>query len=278
MKTTLFLFALLPSFLLSCSNDDEKAFDWESNGLKIEKGKVIAYFPKDSLTDLRMNQIVDSIDLIITASLRFIDGPHNWQVFGDRPITYYFRPGRFISVTDVKGDIYIPLYRIKNYQAPVLHETMHALLRTKHGNWNELSQLRRYLSMPVWFTEGLAEYISVKIEVVDSIKKFDIMGFGGYYKVDSTCSEVLIQNRDLISYIGEAGIPTKFVTDRRVFAPQFYTCSCSFTKYLAETYGLGLMLEADSAFQSEEKTIEALSGKNMQTLKKEWVSYLNTLQ
>ncbi|MEQ8424027.1 MAG: hypothetical protein RIA63_04905 [Cyclobacteriaceae bacterium] len=155
---------------------------------------------------------------------------------------------------------------------------MHALLRTKDGNWNELSRFTRYFSMPVWFTEGLAEYISVKIEVVDSIKKFDNMGFGGYFKVDSSCSEILIQNSNMISYIGEAGVPTKFITDRKVFAPQFYACSCSFTKYLVEKYGLDKMLKADAAFQNEQKTIELLTEKNLQTLKEDWIAYLKTIQ
>ncbi|MEQ8424026.1 MAG: hypothetical protein RIA63_04900 [Cyclobacteriaceae bacterium] len=102
MKTILFLFAFLNLFLFSCSNEDEKAFDWESNGQKIQRGQVIANFPKDSVGDVRMNEIVDSLNLIIASSLRFMDGPHNWQMFGDKPITYYFRPGKFMPMTELK--------------------------------------------------------------------------------------------------------------------------------------------------------------------------------
>lgn len=258
------------------NNDDGDSFDWQQNGVRIEKGKVIAFFPKDSLAESRMNEIVDSLNLGIDASIEFIGGPYEWQSFANKPVTYYFEPGNFVSVTDIHGDIYIPLFRIKNYKAPWMHETMHALLRNKKGNWNERSSVNNYFTMPIWFTEGMAEYLAVKIEAVDSIRKFDLMKFGGYKKVDSSCYQAIKINPSLTSHIGDAGIPTKLLTDRKEYAPPFYTCSCSFVKFLAENYGLDKMLAADAEFEKEEETIELLTEKKLTTLKEEWISYLES--
>lgn len=279
MKINFLLATLLYVSLIACSNDsEENSFDWENNGVKIERDNVIAYFPKDSLDEPRMNEIVDSLNLGIDSTLSYIGGPYDWQVFGNAPITYYFEPGNFVSVTDVHGDVYIPLFRITNYQAPWMHETMHALLRNKKGNWNESSKVKLFFSMPIWFTEGLAEYLAVKIEQVKSIKKFDLMKFGGYQKVDSSCYQEITLNSNLLSDIGESGIPTKLLTDRKEYAPPFYTCSCSFVKFLTETYGLDKMLKANSEFQNEQATIELLTGKKMPALKAEWISYLKSVK
>ncbi len=276
MRIHLLSSAILLASLIGCSTDNEDTpFDWVNDGIKIEKGKVVAYFPKDSVSEPRMNEIVDSLNLGIESAISLIGEPQDWQVLSDKPVKYYFESGDFVSITDINGEIHIPLFRIKNYQAPWLHETMHALLRTKKGNWNELSRIKRFFSMPIWFTEGMAEYLAVKIEAVDSIKKFDLMRFGGYQKVDSSCSKALSLNPDLISHIGESGIPTKLLTDRKNYAAPFYTCSCSFVKFLSETYGLDKMLKANAEFQNEEATIESLTGKKMPILKEEWISNLN---
>ncbi len=262
--------------LLACSNDTDESFDWEKNGAKIEKGRVIAFFPKDSVSAARMNELVDSLNFGIEATLHYMGGPYGWQKFREKPITYYFEPGNFVSVTDVNGDIYTPLFRIHSNQSPWLHETMHALLRSEAGNWNERSKVDRYFSMPIWLTEGMAEYLAVKVAEERSIKKFDLMKLGGYQQVDASCNEALIADDGLLSSIGEPGIPTQLLTDRRAFAPPFYTCSCSFAKYLAETYGLDNMLKAISSFQKETETIEALTGKSMETLKAEWVANIKS--
>ncbi|MFZ5972792.1 MAG: hypothetical protein ACOYXA_14490 [Bacteroidota bacterium] len=272
LKVKLILSAVIMLQLLGCSNDTEEEFDWSNNGVKVEKGRVIAFFPKDSVSEERMNELVDSLNIGIEATLRYMGGPYQWQVFGDRPVTYYFEPGNFVSVTDIEGDIYIPLFRIQSNQAPWLHETMHALLRNKGGNWNERSQVTLYFSMPIWLTEGMAEYLAVKVAAEDSIQKFDLMKSGGYYKVDASCYKSLTENEALLSYMGEPGIPTRLLTNRKEFAPPFYNCACSFAKYLSETYGLNTMLTAISSFQKEMETIESLTGKNMETLRTEWVA------
>lgn len=158
-----------------------------------------------------------------------------------------------------------------------MHETMHVLLRSKKGNWNSVSKVVSYFTMPIWFTEGMPEYISSKIEKIDSVPKYDMMKSGGYDKVDSSCLKHLRSElgEEVLSHIGESGVPIKLFTgSRKTFAPPFYTCSCSFTKYLGETYGMEKMLAAISEFEDEENTIEKLTGKEIEVLKKDWLTQL----
>jgi hypothetical protein len=263
-------------FLTCCGSKDDPGVDLKTNGIKFESGRAIAWFPKDSLPESRMKEIVDSLNFGIVTAQKFLQGPLEWQYLGNKSINYYFLPGNFVSNFDGESDVSIPLFRIRDFKAPWLHETMHALLRSKKGNWNESSDLTNYFSMPSWFIEGMAEFIATKIAQTDSIKKFDLMHTGGYLKVDSVCSTIIHGEFGsfIQSSVGESGVPTKLITDRRSYARPFYTCSCSFTKYLAEKYGLDKMLVAISSFEEEQSTIEKLTGKKLEDLKSEWLNSL----
>ncbi len=58
------------------------------------------------------------------------------------------------------------------------------------------------------------------------------------------------------------------------YAPAFYHGSCSFVQYIANTYGISILLSAVSSFKKEEETIEKLSGKSLAALKKNWLQKL----
>lgn len=266
------------ALLLACSNGEDEEQQWIKSSVRIEKGNAVAYFPNDSVSEERMHEVVDSLNLGIAVAQKCIGGPHKWQVYYDKPVSYYFKPGRFVSVTDERGDIYIPINRVVNYTAPWMHETIHALLRNTKGNWNELPKVKRYFRMPLWFMEGMAEYLTLRLEATDSILSVDLMHSGGYYRVDKTCQGLLSQDEGLIEDIGVPGIPTRLMTDRANYAPQFYTCSCSFTRFLVDKFGLPNMIQAASEFQREEETIELFTGTTVSELRSEWISYLASLK
>ncbi|MBI1766782.1 MAG: hypothetical protein HY015_06070 [Bacteroidetes bacterium] len=265
---------------LSCSSDknEERRKYLETNGIEIKKERVIAWFPKDSVSEKRMNEIVDTLNMGIALADKFIGGPKEWQMFSNKKLTYYYSPGPFfIANTSNSGDIFIPFIRLKNNTMPWLHETMHVLLRSKKGNWHNKSNVISYFYMPQWFNEGMAEYLAVKISYDNKIPKVDLFKSGGYLSVDSVCWKNLQQENgpDVLSKIGKAGAPTELAGEkRREFAPPFYNCSCSFTKYLVETYGLEKMLTANSEFEHEHETIEKLTQKSIEELKKEWIDQL----
>lgn len=101
MNAKLFLVALLCSALLSCSNDDEESFDWEGNAVKIESGKVIAYFPKDSVDESRMNEVAGDYKMTFT---NFSTG--SGHSFGG--VYLEIKPNEFIKYTDQFDDPNLP--------------------------------------------------------------------------------------------------------------------------------------------------------------------------
>jgi hypothetical protein len=272
MKKHLMLAGLLV-LAISCS-DDETITALKTDGVVITRERLIAYFPQGSISESRMNEIADTINLGIELSQQYMGGPFDWQTFKDRQITYYFCPGNFISGTSKEGDIFLPVGRAKNNQSPWLHETMHILLRSEEGNWNPKSNPMNYFRMPVWLTEGMAEYLAMKVSYDYYIPKYDMFKSGGYLLVDSTCNISIKEEKGpyILKYIGEPGMMIQLYTGkRRYYAPTFYNCSCSFTKYLVETYGLDRILEAFTDYKNEIKTIEELSGKTIKELKDEWL-------
>ena len=102
----------------------------------------------------------------------------------------------------------------------------------------------------------------------------------GYLKLDSICKQKLTEENGeyILKYIGTKGLMRQlFGEDRVKYAPTFYTCSCSFSKYITETYGLETMLIANSEFKLEHETLEKLTEKSISTLKEEWLIWLENI-
>jgi len=74
------------------------------HGIPITKKKVICWFPADSMTSQRMNEIADTINAGVTSAEEFIHAPLPWQVHRfDEPYVFYFRPDSFISHASMAG-------------------------------------------------------------------------------------------------------------------------------------------------------------------------------
>lgn len=274
MKNLQVFFLIL---LVSCSND-ETVNILKSEGVVIKRDKLIAYFPKNTISENRMNEIVDTINLGITLANQFIGGPYDWQSFKDKQVTFYFCEGDFKSTTSKEGDIFIPVWRAQSNQAPWLHESMHILLRSENGNWSPKSNPVNLFKMPMWLTEGMAEYLAMKISYDYQINKFDTFESGGLAKVDSISSVILKKENGpyVLKFIGNPGIMIKlFTKKRRFYAPAFYNCSCSFTKFLIEKYGFDKVFQAYTNYKKEIETIEEFTGKTMVELRDDWLSRIN---
>jgi hypothetical protein len=62
------------------------------------------------------------------------------------------------------------------------------------------------------------------------------------------------------------------------YAPGFYHGSCSFVQFIADNYGLDVLLTAISSPGKEQESIEMATGKPPATLKKEWLEKLKIKQ
>lgn len=250
------------------------------NGEKVSKGSVIAWFPKDSLPTKRMHEIVDTLNIGIAAAERFIDAPHTWQVHQKgTPYTFYFRPESFISHASCAGFVSIPFWRIKQGKAPWLHEAVHEMLNTNAGNWFNASIPDEVWAknMPLWLSEGLPDYISMHVSQTLNLPEFDVFSNSMRTNVDSACREDLKGSKadTILSYIGKRGAMAElFGHSRRLYAPTFYHCSCSFVKYLAEQAGVHPLVASLAAYPGEMEELEKRMSLSMQELKKLWLTQI----
>lgn len=259
-------------------NNKERIAYLNQYGVKAEKQKIILLYPKDSIPAQRISELIDTLNLEISKAQALIGAPLSWQVFAHSPITFYLCPGDFIANTSEEGFVMVPLKRIRANRVPWLHEAMHALLRTKSGNWNSAPQEKAISQMPMWLTEGLPEYIAQKIAFDNHYPKFDVHKGGGYLKVDSICNAVLNTPiaSTILPFVGGKGVLVELFGEKRAtYAPPFYNCSCSFTKYITETYGLNTSLTAISIFGEEQEELERQTGISVEIMKQQWLQSLN---
>jgi hypothetical protein len=254
-----------------------------NNGVRIQDGKVICWFPKDSLSEKQMSEIALMLNTGIRGAEKFINAPRPWQVHQpDEPYTFYFRFDRFISHASCAGFMSIPFWRIKAGKAPWLHEVMHEMLYSKTESLfaETATEEEHYEKMPLWLVEGLPEYISLKVSLIENLPWFEV--FSNSYKpnIDSLFikEEATEKGRYVLSFIGvNAMLPELDSTDR-FYAFAFYHGSYSFVKYLAENYNIEIPITAISLFGHEQETIEKLTGKPLGTLKKEWLDKLKIIK
>ena len=254
-----------------------------NNGVKITAGKAICWFPKDSLSDERMNEIANMINTGIRGAEKFINAPLPWQLHQpSQPYTLYFRHDRFVSHASMAGFVCIPFWRIKEGKSPWLHEILHEMLDTNTGSWftKTVTDEEFDKNVPLWLFEGLADYISLKVSVSENLPRFDVFSNSALTNIDSLFMKDLESEKGnyILSFIGSKGvIPELSSKDRILYAPCFYHGSESFTCYLADNYGLKMLLTAISSYRKELDTIESLSGKKLEKLKQEWLDKLRKI-
>ena len=252
-----------------------------NNGTKISDGKVICWFPKDSLSEKKMAKITSMFNVGIGGAEKFIHAPQPWQVHQpNEPYTFYFRFDRFVSHASGAGFVSIPFWRIKEGKAPWLHEVLHEMLYSKSESLlsKNVSEKELDEKIPLWLYEGLPDYISLKVSSAEHLRWFDV--FSNSYEPDMDSlfiREIAAQKgRYILSFIGAKGIMPELFSDERIhYAPAFYHGSSSFIKYLAEHYDIKILVKGISSFGKEQETIEKLTGKSLVTLKKEWLNKLN---
>lgn len=255
----------IPSFTSVPNLDPEDSLNITKlimNGTKVRTGIAIGWFPKDSLSSEKMNNIMDSLNRGIVAAEKFIKAPYSWQVQEKgKPYTFYFRLDSFVSHASGAGFISIPFWRIKQGKAPWLHEALHEMLNSKASVTLSLSIPEEVLNqnMPLWLIEGLPDYISLKVGQKNNLQIFDVFTGGYVQNVDSVCKTDLAGNRSayILDFIGTKGMmPELFGKQRRLYAPTFYHCSCSFIKFLVEQYGIDPLIASIAAYSIEMKELE----------------------
>jgi len=258
-------------------NDSAGITQLINNGVKISLGKAICWFPKDSLSEEQMSAVASMINRGISAAEKFIHAPLPWQAHAiNEPYTFYFRFDTIISHASMAGFVSISFWRIKSGKAPWLHEALHEMLDTSTGSWfnSSVTEDEANKEMPLWLFEGLPDYISLKVSQLENLPWYDVFSKTSATNIDSIFKEDLKSEKAsyILPFIGKKGIIAELSSkDRVLYAPTFYHGSSSFAGYIADKYGIEILLSTISSFRKEQEKIEELTAKQIDVLKREWI-------
>lgn len=155
------------------------------------------------------------------------------------------------------------------------------MLNAKKGSWSSASVSREdwAKNMPLWLYEGLPEYISLEVARQKGLPHFDVHSNTNLGDIDSSCKEDFKNPTAtyILSFVGKKGaMPELFGKDRRLYAPVFYHCSCSFVKYLSEFLGIEPLVSSLSSYPNEQEEVERRLGSTIDEIKKMWMAKINT--
>lgn len=245
----------------------------ERRGAAVEGGEVVAWFPADSLPAARMREIVARLDRGIAAAKQLI-GRTDWRIRDDRRVHFYFADGNFISHAPGGNITFIPFWRIRDDEAPWVHESLHLLLASEKGDWLAVSEKRGNARMPLWLHEGLAEALAMEASARARIPHYSPLIDVPAERLDSLCVARLREapaDRVLALIGGRGRPPELFGPERMKVAPAFYTASTSFVRHLIARHGVEPLLAAIDDFDHEIETLEQRTGRPMAQLRDEWL-------
>jgi hypothetical protein len=241
--------------------------------------------PADSLDARWLASFADSLGSSIAALKALVGGPYPWQRLGDRPVVFYFSPGRFISHASGEGAVFISLTRVRRGEAPYLHEASHEILVPPapffpYEYGDSLAEERAAAIFPQWLSEGLPDYLAQATSSATGFHEGDVFEVGGLAKVDSTCAARLSGSRwqsEILAKVGGQGrLEALFTEERDEVAPIFYACSQSFTKYLVDRIGVPALVALfphvpDGSWQAQLATV---AGRPLPELQRAWLDTL----
>jgi hypothetical protein len=257
------------------ADDGNRVEKLTKEGSRLEGVNLILWFPK-SLAPDDAKALVQRLDPAVEGLWRRV-GIHDWQSISKGKITYYLCDDAFVSHASGRSAVFVPMARVKDGNAPYLHEATHELLRSKLGplprKGADPSQIR-----PLWFTEGLPDYVAHVVADEVGITEEGPFGTPTISGVDAVCAQRArtADGATILTSVGTSERPEAlFTTDRQRFAPTFYSCSFSFTNYLAERVGLeklvGLFALTPSDMASR---LNTLAGKPLAEARTDWLRRL----
>jgi hypothetical protein len=239
----------------------------------------------DSLDPGWFPPFADSLATSLSALRALLGGPYPWQRIGQHPLVYYLSPGRFISHATGQDTVFISLDHIRRGWAPFLHEGAHELLAppppfSPFEYPDSLAVEQAAARFPYWLSEGMPDYVAQAVAQMTGFREGDVFAIGGLAKVDSTCHARLSghpRRAEIAAKIGGLGrLESLFTTERQQVAPTFYACSQSFTKFLVDRVGLGVMVALfprvpDGTWLAE---LESRAGAPLPVLRRAWLAAL----
>lgn len=251
--------------LPSEASDAERVAGVMKDGARLETDRITAWFSPDAATPADMKLLVERMKRGVDALELFLHAPRKWQDPPRRRVEYFFVSGPFfVPHANLKGQVIVPVVRLRDGQAPLLHETTHVLLSPPQG--------RRPLA---WLTEGLAAYAAKAVSEETGIPEGDRFELGGIQELDARCAAGLAsaQGPRILPFIGAPGnLSVLYAMEPALQARQtFYGCGASFTKFLVDKLGIERVVDLLPE-DDPHKKLEALTKTKMAALRSAWAA------
>jgi hypothetical protein len=271
---------------LDWSADDSARIAWlERFGRTVRGRHAIVVAPADSLDETRHRALTDSLDRGITALRGLMGMPLAWQRIGDRPVTFYVSPGRFVSHASGRGAVFISLTRALSGTAPYLHEASHEFLEPPPPYWaweyaDTIVGNQVAARWPLWLSEGIPDYLAQTAAAAAGVQEGDVFSIGGLSKADSVCAARVAaspRREEMLRVLGATGrVEALFTTERPTVAPVFYACAQSMAKFLVERIGVKQAVSLFPAIKSGtwEADVGRLAGMPLAEVRGAWLERL----
>jgi hypothetical protein len=247
------------------AEDAERIARLTAGGVRIERGAVTAWFSSGAMTAEEMQGVVERLVTGVAAIESFVRTPRRWQTSRQRGVTYFFDDAPFfIPHATINRQVLVPVSRLRDGKAPLLHETTHALLTPPQG--------RRPLA---WLTEGIAAYVAKSVSAEKGMKEGDALDIGAITELDAKCATGLSSELgpSILPFIGSpANLQALYAMEPALEVRQvFYGCSASFTKYLVRQFGIERIVDLLPESDPHRK-LEDMSRLKMADLRSRWTA------
>jgi hypothetical protein len=252
------------------------------DGIKAVRANAIVWAPRDSMPEIWVAALADTLDRGVAKLREIMRGPYEWQRIGDGPVTFYLSPGRFVSHGTGYGAVFIPVSRVHERVAPFLHEASHELLAPQPPFYRDefADSVQGRLAAeatPLWLFEGLPDYLAQTAAPAIGLHEGDVFEIGGLAKVDSACAarvQASPHGQAVIDVMGRgARLAALFTTERAQVAPVFYACGQSLTRHIVERIGVRAAVELIPATRrgTWERDLERAAGQSIEVLRQGWL-------
>lgn len=257
------------------AEDERRADELRTTGERRE-GRSIVLFTPAGTDDAAEDALLKQLDKGITA-LHEVVGRHEWQVLRTPLVTVYASAERFDPHAYGRG-VFVPLHRLHEEPALVLHEAAHEVLRSvAPGD-------RVPAPFPFWLTEGLAERVASEAAGRAGPSGETARQAHRLHLADAQCAAGLDgpHGGTVASHIGGAGAPSTHQTpEEGGVTPLFRACATSFVNYLVRRVGLSAAIgwmplvrarpDAESfQMNAVRRGIEQATDTPLDTLRAEW--------
>lgn len=272
-----------PATPLNWSADDSSRIAFlAASGYRIERTNIVLWAPRDSIDETWMRALADTLDRGVAGMRRLMKAPYPWARIGNRPVTYYISPGRFVSHGTGYDAVFIPVSRVKERLAPFLHEAAHELLAPRPPFYypefaDTLVGARVSDNMPLWLFEGLPDFLAHTVAPSVGLHEGDVFEIGGLSRADSSCAarvKASPRGREIIDAVGRGASPDAlFTAQRQQVAPVFYACGQALTRHLVEHLGVRQTVELMPAMARGDwaAQIARLGGVPMAVFRARWL-------